>query len=191
MTEVLDPRTLFPELARRHFRFLERDFGFHLVASDGYWVEWNGNRTNVSVGYFGPKCDFTVSVHRGSDVFEVGELAALNGIQWEWGTVSGTEERLTAALEAAADLLKTVGGPVLRGDPGVFEALREQRDRECAASERARVLRRIREAGDKAWCDKNYTALVQACEPHRADLSRFEVARLDYALKKLQDSPDH
>ena len=191
MAEVPDPRSFFPELARRYFQFLETEFGFSLIESYGDGLEWESERTNVGVSYFAPQCDLGVSVSQGSDAFEIGEVARLNGVRWDWGAVSETAEKLSAALEAAAELIQTAGRAILRGDPCVFQALQEQRTRESAAYARKTALERMRQAGDKAWCEQDYAALVEAYEPHRADLSCFEAARLDYALKKIQESTNH
>jgi len=96
-----------------------------------------------------------------------------------------TADQMRPALVNLAELLKTYGGSVLRGDLSVLKRVR----RESARFERDRAkesrLHPVRSRANAAFREKDYTKAVALYESINVDLSPAESRKLEYSKKRM------
>jgi len=96
-----------------------------------------------------------------------------------------TADQMRPALVNLAELLKTHGGSVLRGDLSVLKRVRG----ESARFERDRAkesrLHPVRSRANAAFREKDYTKAAALYESIKIDLSSAESRKLEYSKKRM------
>jgi hypothetical protein len=126
----MDKNETFAADVIREFKFLEEEYGLrrepHHVTSEGSWINYAGSVVTVIVEYeMGGSCGVTVRdlKHVKRDPLDRGEFDLDEIVAIAPGQKQGRRPEprsMTEAVTRAAQTLRAVGGPVLRGD---FEAL--------------------------------------------------------------------
>lgn len=143
----MDKHEIFAADVIREFKFLEEEYGLsrapHHITSESSWITYNGSLVSVIVEHEqGGSCGVTVRdlrhvkrdpLERGD--FDLEEIIAVSGGQRQG---KRQEPRSTSeAVTRAAQTLRNVGAPVLRGN---FEALHARQRKAVEALRRHHPL---------------------------------------------------
>ena len=143
----MDKHEAFGADVIREFKFLEEEYGLrrepHHITPEGSWINYTGPLVSVIVEHEqGGSCGVTVRDlrHVKSDPLERGdfdleEIQAIAGGQRQGRRPD--PRSMSEAVTRAAQTLRSVGGPVLRGD---FEALHTRQRKAVEALRRHNPL---------------------------------------------------
>lgn len=191
-TERVTDRPLlqFAEEVKTRFAFLEGS-GFHCVRTEVTFVRYESSRIGINV-YHGRR-SFEIGLEIGStssptEVYSFPEILRLadhqQGEQYKYYAAHTTQGVAEGVTKLAELFRHYVAGGILN-DPQLFVHLKVQRE-EIAKNYALEVaLRQARRAAESAWPKKNYVAIVEALQPLRTYLTAAEVAKLEFAKKRL------
>jgi len=131
----------FSELVFRDFKYLESEFGFVCKSSKPPFITYESDRVKLSIFYdTSRRCELDLRVRKLGDdprktySLGIGTLIRLNGGKANEGYLSpfpANEESLKVEVQRLAELLKTYGLNVLKGDVRDFGRM-EQLEQELA-----------------------------------------------------------
>jgi|GEM_PF-1071444 len=186
----------FSEITRTAFRFLIDEFGFEFVESDATYVRYHTGLVFLNV-YHGRR-SYEIDV-------EIGRLSRPDTRQYRLadvlGAIAGLEDKRETYLQAsnvdsveqgvhaAASLVRSHYGPLLRGDEFTFGVVGAYVARVDADYTREVVQRPVRDAANDAWRSKDYEKVSELYRSIRTDLTDVEKKRLDYAERKRRRNP--
>jgi len=178
----------FSEAVQGAFGFLVAEFGFRITESNPTLVRYESERVFLNV-YHGRR-SYEIDV-------EIGRLPLVERRRYRLpdvlGAIAGLEDKrdtyfqasngpvVERCVRAIADLVAKHYGPVLRGEPAVFDSIGAYTAERDAAYTKEVVQRPVRAAADKAWRAKDYEKVRELYGSIRNDLSPVERKRLDYA----------
>jgi NADPH:quinone reductase-like Zn-dependent oxidoreductase len=179
--------------AKVAFVFLEQELGFklHLVAQG--LLRYETKDVFVVVSYDAQRSlELSLSLGRKNATveraFNFGEvlrsMKAPEDVASAYQVTSG--EALNQFLNKLAENLQQYGVGLLQNDAAAFARLAQLRERECDQYAFDRDIRSARGEAETAWRKKDYSAVVKALKPFRADLTAAEVGKLDFAEKQFK-----
>jgi hypothetical protein len=184
----------FIEAVRRAFAYLTDDVGFQLCEPGDYVVRYERDPVYVSVNYDASRShEITVWVGDANaaepplelaDVLRSADAAPTDVASVEL-MQTGDPKVAERLLEQAADLLRSHGRPFLEGRPEAFAQARSLRSRRAAQYTEDIRNRRLLEAADEAWAQKDFARVHDLLNPIRDSLDNTHLRRLRFAEGKL------
>lgn len=193
----LDNYTIFEEEVRRHFRFLDQQYGFKLsqVVQDGRVkvIRYESPSVYVALYYGPPAYEPEIAFGRigiddapGAYSFNQGDLVMLNStVNLHWN--ADDPSHLSRLLSYYARLLRECGSACLRGEQAVYVELKAVRDRAVQVWRRQEQVNSVRKEAEYAWRRRDYAVVVRLYETIRNVLTKSEDMKLQYAKKQLGD----
>ena len=187
---------IFEKLVRKHFSFLEKDFGFKFLSAERsddacVVIKYISNKVFLNFFYGHPGYELDVSFGRvgiedqpNANSFRTGDLLYLDGNKnWlDYQVYSAySYDNLVAGLPKLASFLKECGRKVFLGDSNVYLKMLNGRQKHLERQD----LLQIKNKATAAWDKKNYKELIKLLNPFRTYLSPLEKKRFDYSLKKV------
>jgi hypothetical protein len=184
----------FPKAARAAFGFLEREFGFRCVESDGTFVRYESPRVFINVYHGRSSYELQTEIGRLDDTDELESGYTLNELRKTLRPDTSPGGRLAlaqTAMEVATEVprlamvFRDYAEPALDGNPEIFDSLRRRRI--AARREYARQVHlfQIRRQAEEARRAKDWARLVALYEPIIRELSVVEQKRLEYGRKQI------
>jgi hypothetical protein len=188
--------TSLPQHASHYFQFLETTYGFRLVVANETTVRWETQQVFVQLHYDAHRSfELTLEIghlaagtrHRDSE-YSLSEILGVAGVPLANRPFfqASTEERLLQSLEQIASLLIQHGKGYFGNEGEPFKRLAEQRDKDCAAYALEQSLKRMRQAADKAWQERDYKRVAALYKEQKSYLSPAEAKRYEIALKRAK-----
>ena len=184
---------VFEEEVRKHFHFLETDYGFHLshVKNIGpiTSVRYESTKVYVSLYHGPPAYEVGMSFGRigvddvaGAYSFELGDLILLERCRtWIWNPANTND--VYGSLAEYARLLRECGSDCLQGSEFVFTQMKKKREELIQNWKQEERINNVKREAIEAWSQKDYERVVKLYESISASLTAVETKKLEYARK--------
>ncbi|MFL5329356.1 MAG: hypothetical protein ACJ8C4_10620 [Gemmataceae bacterium] len=188
---------IFADYAINAFSFLEKEFSFSSTWQGGYAVRFDAKDVFVAVEYqiatsleIHVKVGLTAGIrHQVERPFEIWEILHLFGVSDlpEACTVKQVRpEEVQQYLPHLASILRSVAKPLLAGEYQYFDALDQQRERDCNLLDHQTQLKYARKDAEEAWRASNFKKVIELLASFEEDLTPAEKKRVEIARKKAQ-----
>lgn len=174
------------------FRFLKSQYDFAQTEADSTCVCYESDRVSVTIRLDRKSFELKVTVERKEtgERFSVWEIARLQGAPDITATTmlqASTRDRVEKLVPELSRVLQLYGDNVLRGDFRTFLLLRQQQVDETNRFLREGRLQWIRGQIPELWQRRDYKKVVELLEEAGEQLSPSELAKLDYARRRLAE----
>lgn len=181
----------FAEAVRKDFRFLEVEYGFHVVCEDVTFVRYESERLFVN-GFHG-RGSFEIGVEVGrlldlSTHYRLPDL--IQALAPDAGSMffqASDPEAVAACVHRAAQALRTHCAPILKGDDDAFRRVADV----AAAKARALTLQAqygaVIDSADRAWDSKDLSEALKLYAKAEPALDEARKRRLEYLRRNTAD----
>ncbi|MFO1418833.1 MAG: hypothetical protein U1E83_09200 [Methylotetracoccus sp.] len=185
---------VFDDAVTRNFHFIEREYGYRLshkaVFGNCKIIRYESLDIYITFAYGPPTYEVEVSFGRiGIDdqadaySFCPGDLILLEACEnWAWR--SENLDPLNGFITELARLFKECGSSCLRGDPTVFDQMKQRRDLSVEVWRKREHENDIRVRAEKAWANKDYAAVARLYGEIVDSLTPAEERKLQYSRKR-------
>ena len=192
-----DNYAVFEDGVKRHFYFLEQQYGFRLsqIKQVGYAkaIRYESKSVYVTLSYGPPAYEPAISFGRmgiddvpGAYSFDQGDLVMLNSSAgWKWDPVDPNKSVLVELISGLAQVVRECGAACLTGDQATFEEMKARRDSAVKVWHEQEKAYGIRKEAESAWSRRDYGTVVSLYETITSMLTESENKKLDYAKKQL------
>lgn len=182
---------------QHNFQIVEETINFNVVA-----IKYRSKKVEVCASCFFPRSECEIWFQRNKwfhqkvnfeERFEVHDLNIALGLNSKFipGVGYGDQSSEKAAIAKIgwdADILENFGDAVLRGDKQIYEKLRRNREERSRDYNRKIVYDQTRRDAETAWKARDYATVVSTYSEMKHVLKESEKKRLEYALKKLNET---
>jgi len=180
----------FIQISQEKFHFLETKYGERLeIISDNelrfsygeYWLRviYDNKRSY--------ELDILLCQEYASASFSLKELARYAGISTEnFAFQASSETRLEIIINRMANLLLLVCDQVPIFSSETMKQLQQEREKTCHEYANKNKLVNMRADAEKAWEEKNFEKIVTIYKPYLDELSKSEIKKYEYALKRMK-----
>ncbi|MGI9054315.1 MAG: phosphoribosylanthranilate isomerase [Pyrinomonadaceae bacterium] len=186
----------FEILVKKHFHFLERDFGFKLTNAETNYnsssVKYESNKVFVKPWYFLPQYDYGVSFGLLNDEnwFSLESLFSLDfgfskPIEFTFKKLSEIES-IEKIVVGFAQLLLENGKDVLTGNENLYKQIQENEEIQSRNYTETLEINYSRKQAEIAWQKRDYAEVVKNYQKILESLSPAERKKLNYSENFLK-----
>ena len=188
----------FVDFVRKDFLFLETDYGFRITdikSNFNYsWVRYESKKVYVTAYYFPSRYECDVALGLFSDEsqnYSIGELLILINdfnLSPTYNFEKTTQiEKTERNVSWFASILRKYGREYLKGNPAVFEELKENQEKMSKEYTQEILNKQTRQKAEFAWKQKDYDAVIRSYKAIEEFLSPSEKKKLEYAKRMKQN----
>jgi len=195
-----DRFTIYENLVKNSFSFLEEDYGFKLSEikrENKSHIVLVFLSENIFVNLYYGAPDFELDFYIGrigiEDEKDKGEINSNDLISFSAAPESldyklysaHSYENLHKCLPKLAELLRAYGADFLRGKSSIYEKVLFNKKKKISRWYKEQDLKQAKKAASAAWGKKDYKEFIDICEIFSHTLSPSDEKKLDYARKHL------
>lgn len=185
----------FQEAVRKHFAFLEEQYGYRCDSSDLYCVKYSSDRVYLNV--YHEKLSYEIYLQIGLlpenyyNQLKVnsGEIIKLSDLNENVYYQASNFDDVNAAIEKLANIVRIYAIDALKGSVDYFKAISVAR---AQSQQDALLLQELKIAEEKAksaWDKKDFQTVVEIYDKVKKYLTPVQFKRLDYAKKRISGYP--
>jgi hypothetical protein len=194
-----DRFSVYEDLVRDNFSFLEEIYGFEFSSSEkgGEYIiiKYLSKTVFLNLYYGSPGFELDFYIGRlgiedklGKQSFTSGDLLYLEGCKnWSGYSIYSAHSynNLRECLPRLASLLKECGKACLQGDPAAYEKMLFEQKKANNRWHKQQELIQVKKNAIEAWKKKDYAKFVKLFEPIADQLTPSEYKKLEYSRKRL------
>lgn len=185
----------FQEAVRKHFAFLEEQYGYRCDSSNLYCVKYSSGRVYLNV--YHEKLSYEIYLQIGllpenyTNQLKVTseELIKMSGLKENTYYQASNFDNVDNVIEKLANVVRMYAIDALKGSEDYFKTISVERAQNQQAALLLHELKIAEEKAKSAWDKKEFKSVIEIYGKIEKYLTPVQFKRLDYARKSISGNP--